>query len=861
MGLLSAQGEYNNVDVVDFDGRTVEIEVHAAYDIRDVQWIGKQDPYVIAVPLPSGMSFAGTRAHTDGHRNPRWDERLKHTLDLQLKEGDDQISLQLWNDNTFYDDLIGTLTVRITADGFLGVPLADDGSKGVGGGGGDAPPPPPMLLPNGERGKLLLSTGGSLDVTMTLMLDPTAPTLLLSKSAVPLMGAVPRSMIEVEVLGAAGLANCNYMSAMDPYVQVTSLPSRRAVARTHALLGGGADPQWPASGYDRRMLLKVAKQDERLLLQVFSENALLPDTLVGSLEVKLKASKSTGKYPNPSALKAQGTLQYSICMRGGAMGEDAAGGITRSGSPLGRSSSRKKAGSGGGGSRPRSPLVRGAAGGKQDGEREGGATPSPQRKVAQLHQKRLRAGVQVLRAGEVQLAVSSLEPGKGGTRNRWGRFWFELPAVPGEYGAAESKRSADQSVARVLLKYSRERGRASSAKAALRAQQLVLAAAAAAGQRDHYRDEGEGEGGGGDEAAAAPARGRATPEPRAAPERSSLSKAGDIELRADTRLSAGDRNCFRVINAGTPGSPGETFTLRAASARAATGWLLAIREEVRRLRLLCDAPGAMDEPPPPAPPYHAMKMGWLLKHSTSNATAGVLKRWFVLRNLELAYFSSNKRGEEARKGTLQLGAATRLRCAHAKGSTRFQILAWRRQPPPGAPLSGQTGSRALALAEQAKEGKGGGAAAAAASAGPRWFTLEAPDQATRADWLDAIECNVRVARKCAVYDAREAEVLADPKLQLGAAALGRVGSPPPLITKNRKGRKATTTTSKTAAPATATQDKRAAPSKGKSKHSGGRSAAAEAEEIEEEEGERGAGGKEEGGGGEGGERRRGAGGG
>ena len=91
-------------------------------------------------------------------------------------------------------------------------------------------------------------------------------------------------------------------------------------------------------------------------------------------------------------------------------------------------------------------------------------------------------------------------------------------------------------------------------------------------------------------------------------------KIGEIELRADTRLGAGDRNCFRIINAGTPGSPGETFTLRASTARIATGWLLTLREEVRRLRFACDdASATFNEPPPPTPPYLAMKMDWLLK--------------------------------------------------------------------------------------------------------------------------------------------------------------------------------------------------------------------------------------------------------
>ena len=67
-------GSWSNVDVSEEDGRTLEVEVHGAYDIANTQWIGKQDPYVIAVPMPSGLTqypsslsiVAGASARSDG---------------------------------------------------------------------------------------------------------------------------------------------------------------------------------------------------------------------------------------------------------------------------------------------------------------------------------------------------------------------------------------------------------------------------------------------------------------------------------------------------------------------------------------------------------------------------------------------------------------------------------------------------------------------------------------------------------------------------------------------------------------------------------------------------------------------------
>ena len=91
---------------------------------------------------------------------------MKNVLELRMKEGDNCVSLQLWNDNAFIDDLIGTVNVMLTDDGFLAATGVDNDGGETGGGtwGGRE-----VLLGPGERGKIPLSSGGVLDCTLLLI--------------------------------------------------------------------------------------------------------------------------------------------------------------------------------------------------------------------------------------------------------------------------------------------------------------------------------------------------------------------------------------------------------------------------------------------------------------------------------------------------------------------------------------------------------------------------------------------------------------------------------------------------------------------------------------------------------------------
>ena len=108
------------------------VAIHGAKCLRNVQLLGRQDPYVIAVTLPSNSSFACTRSVLNGDTEPAWGAEHGNTLELEPltalaapdgggggdgdggdgaetieREGDDTLLLEVWNANTIVDDLIG----------------------------------------------------------------------------------------------------------------------------------------------------------------------------------------------------------------------------------------------------------------------------------------------------------------------------------------------------------------------------------------------------------------------------------------------------------------------------------------------------------------------------------------------------------------------------------------------------------------------------------------------------------------------------------------------------------------------------------------------------------------------------------
>lgn len=83
-------------------GRLLEISIIGCRNLKDTEWLSKQDPYVI---LEYANNKFRTKTDTDGGRNPSFNE--KYTL--PLIEGLQEVNVQVWNSNTLtLDDFIGS---------------------------------------------------------------------------------------------------------------------------------------------------------------------------------------------------------------------------------------------------------------------------------------------------------------------------------------------------------------------------------------------------------------------------------------------------------------------------------------------------------------------------------------------------------------------------------------------------------------------------------------------------------------------------------------------------------------------------------------------------------------------------------
>ncbi|KAF3946749.1 hypothetical protein CMV_027017 [Castanea mollissima] len=88
-------------------GQLLEVTVVGCNNLKDTEWISRQDPYVC---LEYGSTRFRTRTCTDGHKTPVFQEKFVFSLIEGLKE----ITAAVWNSNTLtVDDFIGSGKVHL----------------------------------------------------------------------------------------------------------------------------------------------------------------------------------------------------------------------------------------------------------------------------------------------------------------------------------------------------------------------------------------------------------------------------------------------------------------------------------------------------------------------------------------------------------------------------------------------------------------------------------------------------------------------------------------------------------------------------------------------------------------------------
>ncbi|KAH7295825.1 hypothetical protein KP509_27G067400 [Ceratopteris richardii] len=88
-------------------GQPLEITVIGCTNLKDKEWLSRQDPYVV-------LEYAGTRyrtkTDTDGGKNPTFNEKYV----LPMIEGLREINVSVWNSNTVStDDFIGSGKIHL----------------------------------------------------------------------------------------------------------------------------------------------------------------------------------------------------------------------------------------------------------------------------------------------------------------------------------------------------------------------------------------------------------------------------------------------------------------------------------------------------------------------------------------------------------------------------------------------------------------------------------------------------------------------------------------------------------------------------------------------------------------------------
>ena len=93
------------------------VRVQRARNLKDTEFFGKQDPYVLCYLLPEqeGAERPRTKCVEDGDTDPIWAADHDNVLKLPIPQGDGprRLAVEIWNENAALDDLIGKLDVAV----------------------------------------------------------------------------------------------------------------------------------------------------------------------------------------------------------------------------------------------------------------------------------------------------------------------------------------------------------------------------------------------------------------------------------------------------------------------------------------------------------------------------------------------------------------------------------------------------------------------------------------------------------------------------------------------------------------------------------------------------------------------------
>ena len=307
------------------------VVVKRARNLRNLQMFMKMDPYVKVTLLPSQRSVR-CKCHKSGHTEPEWNRGHHNQLALELRAlATTQVRVEVWNENMggMRDDLVGSCTTELPFVGRIEakerwltlqqggeielemfvahssevvVHEADDDDEGGGGGGSGGG--------GGARGRSR-SKGRSKSPGPSSRKISLLPGLGSSGFVANSFGI---GFLLLEVAAVRGLPSIQFLMRQDPYVRITALPSRAAVARTVAVDGGDTDCDFDAGLGGRVLCLRPPRGTEALLVEVFNENnpLLSEDELIADTRIDLLKPKMVLGRSEELELATEGTLSVTL---------------------------------------------------------------------------------------------------------------------------------------------------------------------------------------------------------------------------------------------------------------------------------------------------------------------------------------------------------------------------------------------------------------------------------------------------------------------------------------------------------------------------------------------------------------------
>lgn len=262
------------------DDIPILFEAHTATNIKNVQFLTSQDPFVLVYPIPSKKYISQTKYDCSGDTNPTWHCALGSQMLLFADPNDAALKVEIWNKNSLVpDQLIGSTEVNLPGPG-----------------------------QHDKHSMNELDTGGEIECSVVAVVG--ANPLYRNANVKKPKGAGRAAVLEI--LSCDSLPDVQWLGNQDPYVVATAWPSGYSRCQTVHSESGGIRPRW-TSKQNNTLVVVIAEKDTAVRLQVFNAN-MFYDDLIDSVEIPIdvRADENSHSTHEWVEMKRGGKLEFIL---------------------------------------------------------------------------------------------------------------------------------------------------------------------------------------------------------------------------------------------------------------------------------------------------------------------------------------------------------------------------------------------------------------------------------------------------------------------------------------------------------------------------------------------------------------------